>query len=98
MSESWRAAASRSRAVADESRVERLLDEIFDSGRTPEEVCGDCPELLPEIRQRWQQMRLVEAELESLFPTPGSNPDADTPAPWHPGDDVPKIPGYEVEA
>ena len=40
--------------MADETRVYRLLDEIFDSGRTPEEVCGDCPELLAEVRHRWR--------------------------------------------
>jgi serine/threonine-protein kinase len=84
--------------MADEPRVQNLLDEIFDSNRTPEELCVDCPELLPEIRQRWQQMCLVEAELEALFPTPGSNPNADTLAPWYPDVELPQIPGYEVEA
>ena len=66
--------------MADEPRVQQLLDEISDSGRTPEEVCGDCPELLPEVRRRWQQMCIVEAELDALFPTPGPDPDADTSA------------------
>jgi serine/threonine-protein kinase len=81
------------------SRVQQLLDEILDSERSPEEVCGDCPELLPEVRRRWQQMRRVDAELNALFPTPGTSPDADTPAPWPPGGpDLPRIPGYEVEA
>ena len=42
--------------MAVESLVQQLLDEIADSGRTPEEVCGDCPELLPEVRRRWRQM------------------------------------------
>jgi serine/threonine-protein kinase len=84
--------------VADQPRVQQLLDELLDSGCTPEEVCRDCPELLPEVRQRWQRMRIVEAELNALFPTSGPNPDADTPAPWHSGADVPRIPGYEVEA
>ncbi len=84
--------------MAEEAQVQKLLDEIFDSDRTPEEVCGACPELLPEVRQRWQQMRRVEAELEALFPTPRSNPDAESPAPWHPSAELPRIPGYEVEA
>ena len=57
--------------MADESRVQELLDELSDSGCTPEEVCGACPELLPEVRRRWEQMRIVEAELDALFPTPG---------------------------
>jgi tetratricopeptide (TPR) repeat protein len=86
--------------VADEPRVEQLLEEILDSGCTPEEVCGDCPELLPEVRRRWQQMCAVEAKLDALFPTPGRNPhlDAKTVAPWHAGADLPRIPGYEVKA
>ena len=84
--------------MAAESRVQQLLDEISDSGRTPEEVCGACPELLPEVRRRWRQMCAVEAELDALFPAPGPGPDADTSAPWHAGADLPRIPGYEVEA
>src|SRR5262245_4394012 len=84
--------------MADDPRVQQLLDEICDSGCTPEEVCGACPELLPEVRRRWQQMRLVEAELDALFPSPGPDIDAETPAPWHAGADLPRIPGYDVEA
>ncbi|HEV3263756.1 MAG TPA: serine/threonine-protein kinase, partial [Gemmataceae bacterium] len=84
--------------MADESQVQQLIDEVFDSERTPEEVCSDCPDLLLEVRQRWQQMRHVEAELDAMFPTPGPNPNADTPAPLHPGTYLPRIPGYEVEA
>jgi serine/threonine-protein kinase len=60
--------------MADEARLQRVLDEILDSGRSPEEVCSTCPELLPDVRHRLRQMRLVEAELDALFPTP--TPDA----------------------
>ena len=77
---------------------QQLLDEISDSGRTPEEVCGACPELLPEVRRRWRQMCAVEAELDALFPVPGHGPDADTSASRHAGADLPRIPGYDVEA
>ncbi|HEV3448637.1 MAG TPA: serine/threonine-protein kinase [Gemmataceae bacterium] len=84
--------------MTDDSHVQQLLDEILDLECTPEQVCGDCPELLPEVRKRWQQLRIVEAELEALFPTPAPRPDADTPAPWHPNLELPRIPGYEVEA
>jgi eukaryotic-like serine/threonine-protein kinase len=76
--------------MAAESRVQQLLDEISDSGCTPEQVCGACPELLPQVRRRWRQMRAVEAQLDALFPTPG--PDSD------PGADLPRIPGYDVQA
>jgi serine/threonine-protein kinase len=83
--------------MSNEERVQQLLDEILDD-RTPEEVCADCPELLAEVRKRWQQMRMVEAELDALFPTPGPNPNADTPPPWNPAAELPRIPGYQVEA
>jgi serine/threonine-protein kinase len=84
--------------MSEASRVEQLLDEILDSQRTPEEVCAAFPELLGEVRQRWQQMRRVEAELDALFPTPRPKRDADTPAPGNPTAELPRIPGYQVEA
>jgi serine/threonine-protein kinase len=84
--------------MAAESLVQQLLDEIVDSGRTPEEVCGTCAELLPEVRRRRRQMCAVEAELDALFPLPGHGPDADTPPYLHAGVDLPRIPGYDVEA
>src|SRR5215468_1878006 len=83
--------------MSDEPRLRQVLDEILDSERTPEEVCAACPELLAEVRQRWQQMRLVEAELEALFPTPKPNQDADTSEPGKLAVELPRIPGYQVE-
>ena len=86
--------------MAVDSRVLELLDELGDSGCTPEEVCAACPELLPEVRRRWLQMCAVNAHLQVLFPAPGSDagPAADTSNPWHTGAELPQIPGYEVEA
>jgi eukaryotic-like serine/threonine-protein kinase len=83
--------------MSDDPRVEQLLDEIADSGRTPEEVCADCPELLAEVRTLWLRMRLVDAELEALFPAPSPNRDTPTPAPWNPAVPLPHIPGYQVD-
>jgi serine/threonine-protein kinase len=84
--------------MADNPRVQQLLDEILTSERSPEEVCGSCPELLPEVRRRWQEMRRIEAELKVLFPT--ANPAAGTGSPTDtpPTPSLPSIPGYEVEA
>ena len=82
------------------TRVQELLEELGDSGCSPEEVCAACPELLPEVRRRWQQMCAVNADLDELFPTPGPDPcpGGDTSVPWHTGAELPRIPYYEVEA
>jgi serine/threonine-protein kinase len=80
------------------SRVSELIEEMLVLGRTPEEVCRDFPELLPEVRQRWQQCRIIDAAVEALFPEMGIPPaaDATTPVPYSAG--LPQVPGYEVEA
>lgn len=79
--------------MADEPRVQKLLDELLDSDCTPEEVCVCCPELLPVVRQRWQQIRLVDAEIEALFPTPRAGAAAEKPIAVH---DLPRIAGFDV--
>ena len=54
--------------MAGDPRVLGLLEEMLNSGKTPEEVCRHCPELLPEVRRRWQQFQLVDAQVRSLLP------------------------------
>jgi eukaryotic-like serine/threonine-protein kinase len=66
-----------------------LLEEVLGSGRTPEEVCAGCPELLPEVRQRWERFGPIDDEIVALFPEPAADPE---PAA------SPRVPGYEVEA
>jgi serine/threonine-protein kinase len=85
------------RAMTDQPRLQQLLDELMDSHATPEEVCRSCPELLPEVRERWRQVRRVQAELDALFPP---QPDPCTHPPTLPLEDpaLPRIPGYGVEA
>jgi serine/threonine-protein kinase len=80
----------------DESRVQQLLDELFESELTPEEVCSSCPELLPEVRERWHQMSRVRDELDALFPTP-RDLDGITQTLRTNGTTLPEIPGYEVQ-
>jgi tetratricopeptide (TPR) repeat protein len=82
--------------MTDESRVEQLLEELLDSGGTPESVCGSCPELLPHVRERWRQIGRARAELDAMFPSLGG-PSRERPT--SPSDSpLPVIPGYEVEA
>jgi serine/threonine-protein kinase len=78
--------------MADDPRVQQLLDELFDSHATPEEVCGSCPELLPVVRERWRLMCRIRADLDALFPPP----DDPTPRPTR-RMALPQIPGYEID-
>src|SRR5262249_12727224 len=75
-----------------------LLEEMLDSGKTPEEVCRDCPDLLPEVRQRWQEFRHIDGEVGAWYPEPGTPPCADAIPSVPPPGDLPRVPGYEVEA
>jgi serine/threonine-protein kinase len=77
----------------DDARIQQLLDELLTSHGTPEAVCESCPELLPVVRNRWLQMCRVRANLDELFPA------ADEPTPQAPSNaELPRIPGYEVQA
>jgi serine/threonine-protein kinase len=78
--------------MSDDPRVQQLLDELLDSRATPEAVCEACPELLPVVRDRWQQMCRIRDDLDALFP-PSTEPAAPPP-----GMALPEVPGYEVEA
>jgi serine/threonine-protein kinase len=82
--------------MSQDSRIQQLLDDLFDKGRTPEEVCAAYPHLLAEVRERWRKIRLVEADLDAIFPPP--EPDASAEAPTLKGAAFPNIPGYELEA
>ena len=62
--------------MAGDPRVLGLLEEMLSSGKTPEEVCRHCPELLPEVRRRWQQFQLVDAQVRSLLPGLETSSDA----------------------
>ena len=66
--------------MSDESRVQQLIDEIRDSGRSPEEVRHHRPELLGgRFAKRWQQMSRVKAELHAEFPAPRADWNTETP-------------------
>ncbi len=78
--------------MTEDARVQELLDELLDSHATPEEVCGSCPELLPVIRNRWQELCRLQADLDALFPPSGASPPQPPERPT-----LPPIPGYEVD-
>src|SRR5688500_3132761 len=82
--------------MADESRILELLEEALDSGRTPEEVCADAPELLWEVRERWERCRDVETQIESMFPA--SEPGRHAAGASHLPATLPYIAGYQIES
>ena len=52
-------------------------------------MCRDCLELLPEVRQRWQEFQLIDVQIRTLLPGLGAGPHVGTTAP--PGS-VPAVP------
>src|ERR1700685_4470765 len=87
--------------MARNTEVFGLLEEMLESGQTPEEVCRESPELLPEVRARWKQFSLIDVEFGALFPEPRTPPDANaiTSVPSvSPSAGLPQVPGYEMEA
>src|SRR5262249_33751481 len=83
--------------MAGNPEVLGLLEEILSSGKTPEEVCRDRPELLPEVRRRWQEFCRIDAQVRTLLPGLGTFPCADS-IPSPDPDGMPRVAGYEVEA
>src|SRR5262245_4682592 len=75
-----------------------LLEEMLDSGKTAEEVCRDCPELLPDVRQRWRDFCRVDADVEALLPEPSTLPAGVAIRSAPASTDIPRVPGYEVES
>jgi serine/threonine-protein kinase len=81
--------------MPDERRIEQILDELGPD-RTPEDLCGEDPELLSEVRRRWEQLCRFGYHLDELFP-----PDAATKhectSPLA-ATELPQIEGYEVDS
>src|SRR6516165_3870842 len=84
--------------MAGNPQVLGLLEEMLDSEKTPEEVCRDCPDLLPAVQDQWEEFCRIDAEVEALLPGPGSPPIADSIIPAAPAACLPQVPGYELEA
>jgi serine/threonine-protein kinase len=80
--------------MTNDSRIQQLLEELLSSQALPEEVCANCPELLPEVRDRWLKVRCLGADLDALFPPP------ERTGPYTQPEEATlrQLPGYEVEA
>jgi serine/threonine-protein kinase len=89
--------------MADERRILILVEQIIETGGTPEGVCVDDPELLESVRERWRRLREVEAQIEALFPTPahptgGAASGTRGRRAVDPASGLPSLPGYEIES
>src|SRR6478672_5436910 len=83
--------------MARNARVRKLLEEMLNSGSTPEETCRDCPELLAELRQRWSDFRRIDAEFAALLPHINATQDAADASPASAAAELPEFPDYRVE-
>jgi serine/threonine-protein kinase len=79
-------------------RVLELLEELLDTGATPEELCRDCPELLPAVREGQRRLATVQAQVGLLFPQSDASTGSDSVRPGRLPSELPQIPGYEVTA
>jgi predicted Ser/Thr protein kinase len=100
--------------VTDESRLLELVlrwEELRQAGQGPpaEQLCKDCPELLPALQERLEALQAMNAVLAAgekprgADSAPGEGPEAlgatveeQAEGPPAAGGDVPHIPGYEV--
>src|SRR5262245_16677519 len=79
-----------------DTQVRILLEEVLNSGRSPEDVCRSHPELRGEVRARWLRVRRIAGDLERAFPSAGpAGPRP--PAAAGPSRPLPTIPGYELQ-
>src|SRR4051812_8151931 len=82
----------------DESYIQQLLEEILASGRAPEEVCAEFPDLLPRVLEGVRQCRAVEAQIDAMFPRSSEGINARRHRLISADESLPQISGYQVEA
>ena len=88
--------------MTNDEQIRRLVEAVMDTGGSPEAVCAEYPELLSEVRARWNQVREVGAQIDDLFPqqhaTVQSCLSPDSPIGQSESPEFPEIPGYKVES
>lgn len=84
--------------MSGDTRVRELIEEVLDSGKSPEEVCRGEPELLPRVTERLRHVRRVEAQVDALLP-PASPTGGGSWATATGRSDTapPELPSYEVQ-
>src|SRR5262245_53717680 len=82
--------------MAGDTQVLGLLEEMLDAGKTPDEVCRGCPELLAEVRDRWREFRRLDAAVVELPPGLRTAPYVGAVTPVPAVADLPQVPGYKL--
>ena len=82
--------------MRNDPRIERLLEEVVASGRSPEDVCRECADLLPDVVERLRHVRGVEAEVGAMFPAAGPPPGAAGEFGAPADATLPEVPGHSV--
>ena len=82
--------------MPDDPRVDRLIEEILDTGSSAEEVCRDSPELLPRVREGWRKVCALRATLGEMFPEATAEADRAATLPVRRDFGLPAVDGYEV--
>ena len=83
--------------MASNPLIRDLVQEILESSRTPEDVCAEHPELLWEVRKELKRAERFEARIEELFPSSIDEPTTNGRPQSLLGNDLPQVPGYDVE-
>jgi tetratricopeptide (TPR) repeat protein len=81
---------------ASHSRVTKLVEQALASGCGPEQVCADQPELLADVRRRWEACQNLESTLDGLFPQ-STEAIAGLADRTVTDGELPEIPGYRID-
>lgn len=84
--------------MSEDDLIDDLVEEILDTGRTPEDVCTARPELLEAVQQRLAKLRAVQAQVDWLFPPTEGGANALLQSLGENDVTLPEIPGYEMLA
>ncbi len=83
--------------MSDLERIQERLEEMMDSNRSAEEVCAGEPELLHEVKKRWERLQRLGDQIEDLFPPIESTRRDVGPTLLDQEIELPSIDGYRVE-
>lgn len=81
--------------ASDDDLINELLEQILETNCDPAEACSSHPHLIPMVSERLKQLRLVELQVDKLFP---SSSGVDSKSVRQMSTRLPSIDGYDVES